>query len=91
MTQEVAELNEIRLDEGWTYGELATRINDVAGGELDASTLHRLFNDPARKPYDRTLHKIKKFLDARKAEAQKKGATSQRARSSAADRRSARR
>lgn len=62
MIAEIQELNRIRLDEDLTLGDLAAQIGDV-----DASTLSRLFDNPDRKPYDRTLHKIRRFLDERKA------------------------
>lgn len=65
---EIAELNRIRLDEDLTLDELATEISSVAGGDpIDGSTLSKLFSDPDRRPIDRTLHKIRRFLDDRKA------------------------
>jgi predicted DNA-binding protein (UPF0251 family) len=61
---EIAELNQIRLDEDLTLEQLAGEI-----GDIDASTLSRLFDDAERKPLDRTLHKIRRFLDDRKTAA----------------------
>lgn len=58
---EVAELNQIRLDEGLTFAELADQI-----GDIDVGTLHRVLRHPDRKPFDRTLHKLRRFLDERK-------------------------
>lgn len=60
MLPELTELNRIRLDEDKSYDELAAEI-----GLNDASTLHKLLNDDAREPRDRTLHKIRQYLDAR--------------------------
>ena len=57
MIAEIKKLRQIRLDEDLTLPELANQIGDV-----NASTLSRLFNDGSRKPYDRTLHKIRRFL-----------------------------
>jgi DNA-binding Xre family transcriptional regulator len=61
MLPELVELNRIRLDEDKSYGELAAEI-----GLADQSTLHRLLKSP-RVPLDRTLHKIRRFLDERRA------------------------
>jgi DNA-binding Xre family transcriptional regulator len=56
---ELAEVNQIRLDEDLSVAQLADQIG------IDTSTLHRLLFSPGRKPYDRTLHKIRRFLDGR--------------------------
>lgn len=61
---EIEQLKQIRLDEDLTLPELATQIGDV-----DASTLSRLFSDANRKPFDRTLHKIRRFLRERESAA----------------------
>lgn len=61
MVDEIAQLNAIRLNEDLSVATLADRIG------IDASTLHRLLFRPERKPWDRTLFKIRKFLDARSA------------------------
>lgn len=58
---ELAELNQIRLAEGLTYRELA----DLVG--LSFRTVHQLLNAEAPQPFDRTLYKIRRFLDARNA------------------------
>jgi DNA-binding Xre family transcriptional regulator len=58
---EIAALNQIRLDEDLSVAQLADSIG------IDASTLHRLLFMPGRKPYDRTLHKIQRFLEQHKA------------------------
>jgi transcriptional regulator with XRE-family HTH domain len=65
MLPELQELQRIRLDEDLSYEELADRI-----GLKDNSTLHRLLNNPDRIPFDRTLHKIRRFLEERKAAAE---------------------
>ena len=62
MIAEIEQLKRIRLDEDLTLPELAQQI-----GAVNASTLSRLFNDASRKPYDRTLHKIQRFLRERES------------------------
>jgi transcriptional regulator with XRE-family HTH domain len=59
---ELTELNRIRLEEDKSYESLAEEI-----GIGDTSTLYRLLNQPEREPQDRTLYKIRKYLDARTA------------------------
>ncbi len=51
-------LNFIRLDTDRSYAELATAIGIDPGG------LYKLLNDRTARPYDRTLHKIRRYLDA---------------------------
>lgn len=58
MLKEIAELKQLRLDKNLTLEALAKLIGDV-----DASTLSRLFDNPDPKPYARTLHKIRRFLE----------------------------
>lgn len=69
MLAELIELNQIRLDEDKSYAELASEI-----GLGNPSTLNRLLRGE-RGPMDRTLHKIRRFLDGRRtltAKARKK-------------------
>jgi transcriptional regulator with XRE-family HTH domain len=63
MTNELLELNRIRLDEDLTYEDLAERIG------IDRTTLLRLLQQPNRGAHDRTLHKIRRYLDQREAAA----------------------
>lgn len=63
MLSELLELNQIRLDDDLTYEQLAESIG------VHPSALVRLLNSPNRRPIDRTLHKIRRFLDERKAAA----------------------
>ena len=65
MANELAELNRIRLEEDLSVATLA------AGIGVDTSTLHRLLFTPNREPYDRTLYKIRRFLDTRKTQKQR--------------------
>jgi len=65
VAKEIAQLNQIRLDEDLSVATLAQGIG------IDASTLHRLLFIPGREPWDRTLHKIRRYLDQRKAPAAK--------------------
>ena len=60
MITEVAALNQIRLDEDLLLSELEEQIG------IDQSTLSRMFSDDGYKPMDRTLHKIRRFLENHK-------------------------
>lgn len=60
---ELVELNQIRLDEDKTFEQLAAEV-----GVGNPTTLHRLLKT-SRKPNDRTLHKIRRYLDDRRARA----------------------
>lgn len=54
----VEELNRIRLDDNRSYADMATEIG------IDPGALYKILN--ARSdPYDRTLHKIRRWLDER--------------------------
>lgn len=53
------ELNRIRLDDDRSYAALAADIG------IDPGALYRLLNDDERDPWDRTVHKIRRFLDQR--------------------------
>lgn len=59
MLREIVELNQARLEDDLTYQVLADRIG------LDDGHLVRLLNGATPHPHDRTLHKIRRFLDAR--------------------------
>jgi len=63
MTNDLLELNRIRLEEDLTYGELAQAIG------IDRTVLLRLLQQPDRGAHDRTLYKIRKYLAAREAAA----------------------
>lgn len=56
----VDELNRIRLDDDRSYAALAADIG------IDPGALYKLLNDDVRDPWDRTLHKIRRYLDARR-------------------------
>lgn len=60
----VEELNQIRLDENRSYADLATQIG------IDPGALYKILNDQS-EPYDRTLHKIRRFVDSLKARRKK--------------------
>ena len=57
-------LNQIRLDENLTYEQLAEEIGRVVGGEMRHSVVFKALNRPTHKPFDRTLHKFRLFVDA---------------------------
>lgn len=61
VVKELAQLNQIRLDEDLSLATLANGIG------IDQSALHRLLFLPERQPRDRTLHKIRRYLDTRTA------------------------
>lgn len=66
LTEGLSELNRIRLDEDLSYEALATEIRTAIDGvNIDRTVLYRALNGQ-RKPNDRTLHKIRRFLDTRK-------------------------
>ena len=56
----VDELNRIRLDDDRSYNALAADIG------IDSAALYKLLNDDTRDPWDRTVHKIRRFLTERK-------------------------
>lgn len=53
----IGRLNQIRLDEDRSYASLAAEIGIDAGG------LYKILNGRSPRPYDRTLHKIRLYLD----------------------------
>lgn len=62
-THELAALRQLRIDEDITFRRLQAEIG------VSAATLNRLLDEKNESvPYDRTLHKIRRFLDARKAD-----------------------
>lgn len=65
----LAELDQIRLDDDLGYAALASRIG------VSESLLYRALNGTT-EPRDRTLHKMRKFLAARKNGTQRKGRAS---------------
>jgi hypothetical protein len=54
------ELNRIRLDDDRSYASLAAEIG------IDPGALYRLLNEDDREPWDRTVHKIRRYLDTRR-------------------------
>jgi transcriptional regulator with XRE-family HTH domain len=58
----ISRLNQIRLDGDLSYAALADRVGIDPGG------LYKILNDRSARPYDRTLHKIRRYLDAPAAE-----------------------
>ncbi len=57
---DVAALNQLRLEEDLTYADLGERIG------IHSAALHRILNGRS-EPIDRTLFKIRKFLETRDA------------------------
>lgn len=67
-------LNDVRLDRDWSYRQLADDITRVTGFAISAATLQPLLGVPRRdrpKPFDRTLHKIRRYLETLPAAAAK--------------------
>jgi len=64
---ELEQLNDVRLERDWTFRQLA---EDMASRDLSipARTLHLLLTNPPDKPYDRTLFKIRRYLDSLSAQ-----------------------
>jgi len=67
---ELDELNRIRLDEDLTFRDLGELLG------LSAGTVNKLLTGDQPALYDRTLHKIRRFLDERKAPKRRKRAVS---------------
>lgn len=57
VANEISTLNEIRLSKDLSVQALASRIG------IERSALHRLLFTPGREPRDRTLYKIRQFLE----------------------------
>lgn len=60
-------LNDVRLARDWSYRQLADDITRVTGFAISAATLQPLLGVPRDhrpKPFDRTLNKIRRYLDA---------------------------
>lgn len=56
-------LDALRLANDWSFRQLSADMARI-GVALSAQTLHQLLTDPTVKPYDRTLHKVRVYLDA---------------------------
>lgn len=60
-------LNDVRFSRDWSYRQLADDIERLTGFAVSAATLQPLLSTPlveGSKPYDRTLFKIRTYLDA---------------------------
>lgn len=69
---EIAQVNRIRLDEDLTFEALAGQIREVVNGGMDVTVLYRALMKPDYKPYERTVHKLRLFLEAHEARAKRK-------------------
>jgi transcriptional regulator with XRE-family HTH domain len=61
----VGELDALRLQNDWSYRELAADMKRVADVILSPATLHQILADRSIQPFDRTLYKIRQYLDQR--------------------------
>lgn len=64
-------LNDVRLARDWSYRQLAEDMARVTGFVISHATIQPLLSEapPHRaKPYDRTLHKIRRYLETLSAE-----------------------
>ena len=69
---ELAELAALRLDRDWTWKELAAAMRR-AGFPISLYTLrYSLKVNRQARPIDRTLHKIRRFLQADRANARRR-------------------
>lgn len=51
-------LRTLRLEQGWTYKELARRI-----GRVDTSTVQRFIEHPYRRVHETTRFQVRRFLE----------------------------
>jgi transcriptional regulator with XRE-family HTH domain len=58
----VERLDQMRLANDWSYRQLADAMQH-AGVGVSSQTLHQLLTDRSIQPFDRTLYKIRQFLD----------------------------
>jgi transcriptional regulator with XRE-family HTH domain len=58
MSTELQQVNQVRLEEDLTYAQLGEQIG------INGAALHRILNGHA-EPLDRTLFKIRRFLEQR--------------------------
>jgi len=70
MIQELLDLNSVRLSEDLSYRELERRTG------ISYRTLHELLNSEDPRPFDRTVHKIRRFLDECRASKSRRRARS---------------
>lgn len=63
MLMEVVELNRLRLERNLTYKRLA------AGIGITLPTLYRILRDPNSRMHDRTLYRLRRYLEQLKSEA----------------------
>ena len=61
MLIEFEELNRLRFERDWTFGQLADAMRE-AKFPVHESTLHQLMNGTTAAPRDRTLYKVRQFL-----------------------------
>ena len=61
------QLNDVRLARDWSYRQLSDDIERATGFVISAQTLQPLLSvrrEERAKPFDRTLHKIREYLNA---------------------------
>lgn len=58
---ELKTLNELRLENGWTFQEIADAITAL-GYPIQMGTVQRVLRHPDRAPRETTLFKIRKYL-----------------------------
>jgi hypothetical protein len=63
MVPEVDALNQFRLEHDLTLQQISDRIGAL-GYRLTASTLQRMIANPDRRPIERSLYKVRKFLES---------------------------
>jgi predicted transcriptional regulator len=63
LVREIRELNQLRLDRNLPFRQLAEECG------IPYRTLFRILTTPNAKVYDRTLHRIRLYLDQQRQEA----------------------
>jgi transcriptional regulator with XRE-family HTH domain len=71
---ELTELRTFRLENGLTYRALADKVG------VAYRTLYGLLNEPSPRPYDRTLFKIRRFLESQRTPSRRRAITDREAR-----------
>lgn len=74
MHRVIEELSECRLDQGWTYRQLAAEINKISPVHIGHSRVFQLLNDPDAQPNALTAHGIQMFLDSLKKKPKRRSA-----------------
>lgn len=80
MLPEFEELDRLRLERDWTFAELAADMARVTGNRMVPRTLHYLCKRAPldATPRDRTLHKVRRYLERARQRARRRAAAARR-------------